>query len=115
MSAAIAADANGGHGVLEKGVEHARRTRYTDVLSGVFRDTPVTPVYAIAYGRYIDLVAQFLFLVLRLKGPTPYVLTPAKLAEVKAVCDAEDAKPEHEKRFNGYNNPCGLKQPSWRR
>ena len=56
-----------------------------------------------------------LWFYLRLKGPTPYVLTPQKLAEVKALCDAEDAKPEHEKRANGYNNPTGLKQPTWRR
>ena len=43
------------------------------------------------------------------------MLTPAKLDEVKALCDAEDAKPEHEKRENGYNNSAGLKQPTWRR
>ena len=51
----------------------------------------------------------------RNKGKGRHVLTDAKLAEVKALCDAEDAKPEHEKRFNGYTNPLGLKQPTWRR
>ena len=51
----------------------------------------------------------------RCKGKGRHVLTDAKLAEVKALCDAEDAKPEEEKRANGYNNPVGLKQPTWRR
>ena len=51
----------------------------------------------------------------RNKGKGRHVLTDAKLAEVKALCDTEDAKPEHEKRFNGYTNPLGLKQPTWRR
>ena len=47
---------------------------------------------------------------------TPWVLTDQKLAEVKALCDTEDARPEHEKRASkGNENPLGLKQTTWQR
>ena len=61
-------------------------------------------------------VSVHLWLYLRLKGSTPWVLTPQKLAQVKDLCDTEDAKPEHEKRASkGNNNPLGLKQTTWQR
>ena len=48
-------------------------------------------------------------------GPTPWVLTPAKLQELKDMCDNESPEDEHEKRSSGNKNTCGLKNSSFHR